>query len=1106
MLNLAEYRKTTTGLADYLPWACLVAPGIVLNKDGSFQRTIRYRGPDLDSATDAELVAVSARLNNVLRRFGEGWALFFEAERVPANQYPGHRFADAASWLVDQERYASFSADGAHHESRYYLTLLYLPPPEHQGRTERLLYERQEGYSDEADVWGQLAWFETETTRALELLASILPETEALDDAGTLAYLHGTISDKRHPVSMPTVPTHLDAILCDTPFLGGVEPKLGRQHLRLLTVTGFPNSTTPGLLDALNDLGFAYRWTTRWIALDKIQANRQLTKLRRQWFAKRKSVAAILREVMFNRESTLVDSDADNKAADADEALQELGADDVAFGYLTTTLIVGEADPKRANEKLLALERIINGRGFTTIRETLNAVEAWLGSLPGNPYANVRQPIVHTLNLAHMMPVSAVWAGPERNRHLDAPPLMMTETRGATPFRLDLHSGDVGHAFVVGPTGSGKSVLLSLLAMQFRRFIDAQVVIFDRGRSARAASLAMGGESIELGLEGTLSLQPLARIDEPGELAFALEWVSGLVTNEGVSITPEIKDALWTALKSLASAPKAERTLTGLAVLVQSSALSQALAPYTLEGPYGRLLDGATENLALTDVLHVEMEPPMQHKRLIPPVLTYMFHRLEARFGGRPTLLVLDEAWTFLDEPMFAARIREWLKTLRKKNVAVLFATQSLADIERSAISPAVIESCPTRIFLPNDRALEPQMRAVYERFGLNGRQIEILGLATSKRDYYLQSAQGNRLFELGLGPVALAFTAASSPDEQKLIDSTIAEAAEVGFADTFLRAKELNWAADLLTSFHGAQRQRTTPPPLPRILETATASQSEVPVTEQVPEPSSGASIDDDLRERLALFPLTAKPNRAARRRAGRGALTALALALLTSTAIPPGAHALTVFDPMNYQENLLSAVRALEQVNNQVRALQNQAQMILRMDQNLMRLGSTLSPDLQRTLTAIQTQLRAGNGIALKLQQTQSTYERLFPAQVSAALSSDDVLRNAKTRWGEEYAGLKRAALLQGQIADGIETDTRLLGDAMTRSRNSVGALEVTQAGNELTGLAVKQSLALQGLLAAQHRAETISRARDLATEDEARQRFRSFVGTGSAYTAGR
>jgi P-type conjugative transfer protein TrbJ len=233
---------------------------------------------------------------------------------------------------------------------------------------------------------------------------------------------------------------------------------------------------------------------------------------------------------------------------------------------------------------------------------------------------------------------------------------------------------------------------------------------------------------------------------------------------------------------------------------------------------------------------------------------------------------------------------------------------------------------------------------------------------------------------------------------------------------------------------------------------------------------------------------------------------LTALALALVTSTALPPGAQALTVFDPANYQQNLLSAARALEQINNQVRTLQNQAQMILRMDQNLLRLGGTLSPDLQRTLTDIQSQLRAGQGIALKLQDTQRAYERLFPSQVSAALSSDDVLRNAKTRWEEEYAGLKRAALLQGQIADSIETDTRLLGDAMTRSRTAAGALEATQAGNELTGLAVKQSLTLQGLLAAQHRAETVGRARDLATEDEARQRFKSFVGTGSGYSAGR
>lgn len=830
MLNLAEYRKQTTRLADYLPWACLVAPGVLLNKDGSFQRTIRYRGPDLDSATQAEFVSVTARLNNILKRFGSGWAIFFEAERIPANQYPGARFEDAASWLVDQERHATFSADGTHFESRYYLTFLYLPPPEREARAERLLYERSAEATIEATPHAQLAWFITETDRALQMLASILPEAEALDDMGTLTYLHGTISDTRHPVAVPDIPAHLDAILCDRQFLGGVDPKLGSQHLRIMSVLGFPNATVPGLLDALNDLGFAYRWTTRWIGIDKTEATRHLARLRRQWFAKRKSVAAVLREVMFNRETALVDTDADNKAMDADEALQELGADDVAFGYLTTAIVIADADLQLANEKLLAVERIINTRGFATIRETLNAVEAWLGSLPGNPYANIRQPIVHTINLAHMMPVSAVWAGPTMNRHLNAPPLMVTETRGSTPFRLDLHIDDVGHTLVVGPTGSGKSVLLSLLALQFRRFIGAQVIMFDRGRSARAATLAMGGASVELGLEGSLSLQPLSRIDEPGEIAFALQWVTALLTAEGVRVTPDVKEAVWTALQSLASAPKPERTLTGLAVLIQSASLVAALSPYALEGAYGRLLDGASEQIAAADVLHIELEALMGHKALIPPVLTYLFHRLEERFDGRPTLLVLDEAWTFLDDALFAARIREWLKTLRKKNVSVVFATQSLADVERSTIAPALIESCPTRIFLPNDRAREPQARAVYERFGLNDRQIEILSVAAPKRDYYAQTARGNRLFELGLGPVALSLCGASSPDDQKLIDHCMQDDDVSGFAARYLAAKGLAWAADLIQQW----QPPSTPPPIPvSVSERNTAPSARRPAEE---------------------------------------------------------------------------------------------------------------------------------------------------------------------------------------------------------------------------------------------------------------------------------
>jgi len=805
MLMLHEYRRRADRLADHLPWAALVAPGVVLNKDGSFQRTLRFRGPDLESATEAELVAACARANNVLKRFGSGWALHIEAERREALGYPASSFPDAASWLVDEERRAGFEAIEQHYESHYFLTLTFLPAPDQADTARRALVERSDDMKGRD--WRQaMDHFIAETTRALDLFSGFMPEVRALDDSETLTYLHGTISTRGHVVAVPETPMYLDGLLVDEALTGGLEPMLGAEHLRTLTILGFPNLSRPGILDALNHEAFGYRWVTRFIALDKTDATKALIRLRRQWFNKRKSITALLREVLYNQPAQLLDSDADNKVADADLALQALGADHVSFGYLTTTITVADEDCARVEEKVRAAERIVGGLGFTTIRETVNAVEAWLGSLPGQVYANVRQPLVHTLNLAHLMPLSSVWAGSSRNAHLNGPPLLYAETNGSTPFRLSTHVGDVGHMLIVGPTGAGKSVLLALLALQFRRYPDAQVYIFDKGYSARAAVLACGGTHHALGLgeaDGNgaraPAFQPLRQIAQTDERAWAAEWIGALLAHEKVLVTPEVKEAVWSALTNLATAPIEERTLTGLSLLLQSMQLRSALAPYTLEGPFGRLLDSAEDDLRIDDTQCFETEALMGRAGVVAPVLTYLFHRLEARFTGRPTLLILDEAWIFLDHPLFAARIREWLKVLRKKNVSVVFATQSLVDIADSTIAPAIIESCPQRIFLPNDRAIEPQSQAAYARFGLNARQIELVSRAVPKRQYYLQSARGNRLFELGLGPIALALCGASDPESQTRIDAVLADHGSRNFAAHFLRASGLAWAADLL-------------------------------------------------------------------------------------------------------------------------------------------------------------------------------------------------------------------------------------------------------------------------------------------------------------------
>ena len=811
MLNLREYADRPALLADYLPWACIVAPGIVLNKDGSFQTSFRYRGPDLESSTEEELVSVMARVNNVLRRLGSGWALFFEAQREEAHDYPETDFPDALSWLVDQERALQAAESGSRFVSAYYLTLVWLPPADATGRAEQALITREQ--TPEAASWrDRLETFEAQAARVFDLLATCLAEIARLDDEETLTYLHSTISTRAHRVAPPELPVFLDAVLADEPFTGGLEPMIGAAHLRILTILGFPASTLPGILGELNRQGFAYRWSTRFIALDKAVAEKVLARKRRHWFAKRKSIGAVLRETLFNEQAALTDHDADNKAADADAALQELGSDLVSYGYVTTTISVADPDPRRVEEHIRIAERIVNGRGFTAIRESLNAVEAWLGSLPGHVYANVRQPILHTLNLAHMVPLSAVWAGEETNRHLRAPALIQACTDGTTPFRLNLHVGDVGHTLVVGPTGAGKSVLLSLIALQWRRYRGAQIFIFDKGRSARAATLAMGGIHVDPGGDRAPSLQPLRDIDTQEGARFAADWLAGLCAQEDVVMTPDLKAGLWEAIEALASAPRPERTLTGLTLMVQDALLKSALHPFTLEGPHGRLLDSDHEALVLADIVCFEMESLMQSPGAAAPVITCLFDRLEARFDGRPSLLILDEAWLFLDHPLFAARIRDWLKTLRKKNVAVVFATQSLADIANSSIAPALVESCPTRIFLPNRQAREPQASEAYRRFGLNARQIELIAHATPKRDYYYQSPFGCRLFELGLGPIALSVCGAAAPEDQHRLDRLLEETGTEPFAGGWLRDRGLGWAAELLARWPGPGPEKTDP------------------------------------------------------------------------------------------------------------------------------------------------------------------------------------------------------------------------------------------------------------------------------------------------------
>ena len=807
MINLKQYREPTKRLPDYLPWAAIVALGVVLQKDAILQKTYAFRGPDLGSSSRSELVSAVARLNNSLKRLGSGWSLFIEAQRFHTADYQGAVWNHPAAWLLDMERKHQFMKYGVHFESAYFMTFVWAMPTEKGKKVSGIFYDDPEGRIDSSlENQRDLEYFSKTCQEIADLMAGVFVEVDELDDHETLTYLHSTISTNRHPVIAPDIPMYLDALIPDQALTVADIPMLGSSFIPTVTFTGFPAVSIPGILDDLNHLEIEYRWVTRYLCMDKQDAQKELVKYRRQWWGKRKNLLTMLKEEATKEASALLDTDAANKAADADAALQELGDDMLAFGYMTCTVTVMHEDLNEALRRIRRVKQVIQSRGFTVKEESLNSFEAWLGSLPGHVYANVRRPIISTLSLAHMMPLSAIWAGAVENRHLkevcgNGMYHIMCSTTGSTPFRLNLNVGDVGHTLVIGPTGAGKSTLLSMMALQWLRYPKAQVVIFDKDRSARSATMAVYGDYYEPGGDqAPLAFQPLAGIEDQAERIWAAEFILLLLKEQHLDENPALKKEIDAALINLVTYEISARTLTLFCELVQSRQIRDALRPYTLAGNYGQIFDAAEEIKPEGSWITLEMNALMSmNQEAVIPALFYLFHLVEKRFDGRPTLLVLDEAWLFLKHPVFMNQLQNWLKTLRKKNVYVVFATQEVADAANSPIMATILSACHTKIYLPDEEALTPVMSETYSKFGLSDAEIQLLAYLQAKRDYYYRSVIGHRVFSLNMGPVALALAAMSSPDDQKTIDGIVANFPPEQWAAAMLRHRGLDAEAKML-------------------------------------------------------------------------------------------------------------------------------------------------------------------------------------------------------------------------------------------------------------------------------------------------------------------
>lgn len=778
MIN--EFKKRAK-LSDEIDWLVLKENGVVLNKNGSYQKTFRYRGFDLISYTEDQIKNLVERSNNLMKRIEENWTIHVEVKRKKAKEYIESNFECLAGKIIENERKEHFIGNNAeYYINEYYVTLTYLLPRDIEHQMSEFFIEKK---LEEIITDTSLEDFIKSFTRFFNLFKEIFLEAEELTPQETIKYLHSCVSEKEYDIKIPRVPFALNNYLCDTPLLRNLsELKLGKTYTKAITIVDLPNFTEPCILDELNNLPFEYRWVTRFIFLSKQQALKNMEKKYKATLQGKLSFFTRVINELSGRDSEAgkINFDAVRKADEIDAQKTLTEGDYLSQGLYNSTIFLSSEKKSDLDKKIEYLEKVLENKGFILIKETVNCKESFLGSMPGNIFSNQRQPLLNTLQFVHLFPITSIWNGEYTNKHLKAPALLFTETDNTNPFLLNLHIGDVGHTAVVGPTGSGKSVFLAMLYTQFMKYEKARVFIFDKGASSKVATYANGGIFYDLGIDD-ISFQPLKGLGKISdeeltedekvrrniELEWAFDWILDIFNAENKVLTPSQKEKVWAALELVADSEIEYRTLTSFTTFLADPELKETLSPYLITGALGKYFDSNEENLKESRWNVFEMNQILNNKKALVPLLMYLFHKIEIQLNGDPTLLVLDECWAFFDNPVFADKIREWLKVLRRKNTSVVFATQELGDILNSPLFTAVNDACKTKIFLANPNARTETYIETYKKFSLNEEEIELIANATEKKDYFIKTSTGYaRKFSLALGEKTLKLVASSRAEE----------------------------------------------------------------------------------------------------------------------------------------------------------------------------------------------------------------------------------------------------------------------------------------------------------------------------------------------------
>jgi type IV secretion system protein VirB4 len=473
----------------------------------------------------------------------------------------------------------------------------------------------------------------------------------------------------------------------------------------VLGMKDYPEATSPGLLDSLLRLPF------------EMVVSESYAPTERQTARERMDLAI--------RRLKSADEEAAAERADMMAARDALGNGAVGFGDHHLTVMVKERHLGRLDDAMAACAAALADTGAIAVREDTNLEPAFWGQFPGNEAYLVRRALISSANMASFGSLHGFALGQAQGNHWGEA-VTLLETTSATPFFFNFHHGDLGNFSVIGPSGSGKTVVMNFLAAQAQKF-SPRTILFDKDRGAELFVRGICGRYDSIRSGEPTGFNPLALPDTPGNKAFLRDWLGVLLKAEGPEEEQTIAGAVDAAYANDASLRRLRhfKELLSGSRRPQPGDLADRLGAWIGEGENAWMFDNAEDKLDLSArVLGFDMTALLENPKLRTPTMMYLFHRIEERLDGKPTMILIDEGWKALDDEIFAARIRDWLKTLRKRNALVGFATQSARDALESRISTALVEQTATMVFMPNSRA---RPEDYCDGFGLTEHELALI-------------------------------------------------------------------------------------------------------------------------------------------------------------------------------------------------------------------------------------------------------------------------------------------------------------------------------------------------------------------------------------------